>query len=146
MRDGASWRAIAILAALILLLLGCRPAGPPIAPVSGVVRLDGKPLAEGNICFISAEGFAASAPLKSDGAFRLGSQYGKGIPLGTYRVIVVPRDPRGPVPMIPTAAAARKPPSIIPARYQDLRTSDLKAAVNADSRDFQFDLKSAEHY
>ena len=45
--DNAAWRTIAILTVLSSSLLGCRPGGPPIAPVSGVVRLDGKPLAEG---------------------------------------------------------------------------------------------------
>ena len=105
-----------LLAAIGLLIAGCGRAGPPIAPVSGTVRMNGKPLTEGNVCFASAEGFAASAPVKPDGTFRLGSQYGKGIPLGTYRVTVVPPAPEGPVPMIPTAATAKQRPSMIPSK------------------------------
>jgi hypothetical protein len=144
MRDSAAWRAIVMSAALSWSLLGCCPAGPPIAPVSGVVRLDGKPLADGNICFVSVEGFAASAPLKADGSFQLGSQYGKGIPLGAYRVLVMPRSPEGFVPMIPDAATASKRPSVIPAKYHNLQSSDLRAVVKADCGEFTFDLKHAK--
>ena len=143
-RTSCGARAAAGLAAFALLLAGCGRSGPPIAPVCGAVRVDGKPLAEGNVSFFSAEGFASSAPVKSDGTFRLGSQYGKGIPLGTYHVAVSPPGLEGPVPMIPTAASAKQRPSIIPLKYRNVQSSDLTAVVKTGGGSFNFDLQNTK--
>jgi len=122
---------------------GCGGGGPAIAPVSGEVRLDGKPLAEGYIQFASPTGFGAGSALKADGKFRFRSQYGNGIPLGVYRVAIVPPPPEGPIPMVPDRKAKKGLPiSQIPMKYRDMGTSGLSADVKVGNNDFQFELKT----
>jgi hypothetical protein len=40
-----------LLLSVVVLIVGCGPAGPKIAPVSGVVMMDGKPLANVGVAF-----------------------------------------------------------------------------------------------
>jgi hypothetical protein len=129
-----------LLAVFVVLLAGCGPSPPAIAPVSGRVTLDGKPLAQGYVCFASPDGYASSAPLEPDGSFRLVSQYGKGIPLGSYRVTIVPRTEEGSVSMTPETKPRNPAANSIPAKYHYIHSSGLTAVVDADHCVFNFSL------
>jgi len=60
-----SHRYLAWLLLLPLLLLGCAKSRPKVAPVSGRVTLDKKPLANAHVAFSAAEPGANSANLES---------------------------------------------------------------------------------
>ncbi len=124
----------------VIAFCGCGGAdnAPPIAPVSGRVTFQGQPVAPGVVNFASEAGFAASANLDSDGKFRLVSQYGSGIPHGTYKVTIAPPPPamgEGENPVAPPDDPK------IPKKYRDFATTDLKADITDGSKEFSFDLK-----
>ena len=76
--------------AVAVLLIGCGgPARPKLAQVEGTVTFEGKPLEQGTVVFIPAEGRTATA-LVIDGRLTDLMTYepGDGLPLGTHRVTV----------------------------------------------------------
>src|SRR4051794_24814243 len=59
-------------------LAGCGHSGElETATVSGVVRLDGKPITTGTVTFVPQHGRAATGSIRNDGTFVL-STYGSG--------------------------------------------------------------------
>jgi hypothetical protein len=132
----------AILVAFLAFAGGCGSSGPPIVSVSGKVTLDGMPLTEGVISFISKSGHVSSAPIASDGTFQLVSQYGKGIPLDGYSVSILPRQELDPT-KISMAGNTVKTNSRLPMKYQNPAISGLTANVNGSSSKFTFNLLSA---
>src|SRR5215207_5443241 len=94
----ANWR-------VVLLLAGCAPAGPQRAEVSGTVKLDGEPVAEGAINFFPTEGTTgpeAGAEIK-DGKFYIARSQGPVV--GTHRVVLTKFGDTGKMMQDPT-----KPP------------------------------------
>jgi hypothetical protein len=75
-----------------------------------------------------------------DGRFRLVSQYGAGIPLGTYRVTVLPEpgDPRE----MPMRRKNVLPTSAIPLKYQFPDRSGISATVVETRNELSIDLRS----
>ena len=130
------------LVVLLACLVGCGKAGPKIVPVSGTVSLDGAPLTEGVVGFVSASGYVSSASITPDGHFKLASQYGPGIPLGAYRVTVLPSNP------LPTELSMQSkqsnPPSKIPPKYQYPDRSGLDANVDGIVSEFAFTLSTLQ--
>src|SRR6185437_7966498 len=82
-------------------------AKKPTAEVSGIVTLDGKPLADGTLTLHGAGDKTHTAAIK-DGKYDL-----KGVPPGTYQVAVKAKDAKAGVP----------------ARYADADKSGLTVAV-----------------
>jgi hypothetical protein len=131
------------LIALLACVTACGKSGPELAPVSGTVYLDGTPLTEGVVCFVSASGYVSSATVGLDGRFQLTSQYGPGIPLGDYRVTVLPKSPE--VNAMSMQSKSRLPTSSIPFRYQYPDRSGLTATVADGSPvEFTFQLRTAK--
>jgi len=131
-----------LFATICSLLTGCSKAGPALVDVCGQVTLDGLPLTEGTISFISSDGKIASARIDAGGGFRLACQYGSGVPTGDYHVAILP----------PPTSAARDPermsgqgkavssPSLIPDRYQRPELSGLNAIVENGPLRLTFEL------
>ncbi|MCI0700151.1 MAG: carboxypeptidase-like regulatory domain-containing protein [Planctomycetia bacterium] len=72
--------------AAVLPLAGC---GARLSPVSGVVKLDGKPVAGAAVTFVSDDGkFTASAETDESGNFTLAHTTGPGTFPGNYKVTV----------------------------------------------------------
>ena len=119
---------------LLLAVLGCGESSPPLCQVSGKVVCQGKPLTVGEVTFMSDSGFGTSSPLDSEGRYSLRCQYGKGIPRGTYKVIVAP-----PLTQVvesapaPTKSQARDAHPEIPQKYREFSTSGLEFVIK-DSR------------
>ena len=137
-------RVLGWVATLILLAVapGCSgTAGPPVAPVSGKVSFEGKPVAKGTVNFISDAGFGASAPLNSDGTFTLKSEHGNAVPLGNYKLSITPPPPA----IDPSLPAGGSAPPVeapdIPKKYREITTSGLTAVVAAGTNNFTFDMK-----
>ena len=70
---------------------GCNrhPTGPPKHPTTGVLTNDGKPVADAQVVFHSAElHMSRAAVTDSDGHFVVRAGTGNGLPAGTYQVVV----------------------------------------------------------
>lgn len=78
-----------------------------VGEVSGLVRLNGKPLTKGVLTFHGAPGETYSAPIGQDGSYRIAK-----VPLNNYRLTVT--------------MAVRA----VPAKYADAKTSSLAAEIN----------------
>ena len=133
-----------------LLLAGCSRGlsdTPPLAKVTGVVTLDGKPLQDGSVQFSpdssrGTTGRMAIGKIKADGSFELTTiEPGDGAQIGFHVVTVESYET---VPFDPNNPAMQQPKSLIPVRYGDPAASGLKAEVRGDGENsFTFDLKSA---
>lgn len=123
--------------------MGCSRSGPTISTVSGKVTLDSQPFTGAVINFASEAGFGIQAKLKEDGTYALHSQYGKGIPLGSYKVSILPPDPfssADPITLLP--GTAKSGASGIPERYRSFNTSGFVAEVKEGGNIFNFEMKT----
>lgn len=126
---------------LIVVAVGCSNSTPTIAPVTGKLTHNGGQLpGPAVISFRSKDTeFGAKYAVNSDGTFTLGSEWGAGIPPGTYMVAIQP-----PLPD-PRASKERQVPtdtSYIPIKYRRPHTSGFEAVVTEDGGGpFEFDIK-----
>jgi hypothetical protein len=121
----------------ILAFSGCgnAPADtPPLAPVTGTISFDGKPLTQGTIQFTpdstqGTSGRMALGQIQSDGTYQLTTiSSGDGAQVGHHIVTIqayesTPFDPNNPKPTTTK--------SLLPERYADPAQSNLKAEVVA---------------
>jgi hypothetical protein len=134
-----------LCASALTIVLGCGHQRP-FVPVSGLVRLDGVPTEKLSVTFFPTEGRAANGVTHRDGRFVLTTfKPGDGALLGAHKVTIAPMlDPPIALPTnLAKANQSTTPPPPIPAKYLDIRTTDLKRTVTADSsNEFEFDLSS----
>jgi len=126
---GAPLFALACL--LLLAAAGCcgNKDIPPLGTVTGLVTLDGKPLADANVAFAPELGRTSIA--RTDAAGRYELYYdgpNKGAAVGRHRVIIT---------TMPSMDEAN--PILVPARYNVQTT--LTAEVKADKNTFDFALQ-----
>lgn len=132
-----AFRWLLVFAVLVPMALpGCSetPTIPKTVEVSGSVTLDGKPLTEGTVNFSSSTtGDAANATLGEGGRFL----FGNGVLPGSYRVTIT-----GPVNNTPPAPGVTPPvlKFVIPTKYMDPASTDLKAEVSKENSEFKFEL------
>jgi hypothetical protein len=123
-------------------LVGCGSSGK-VAPVSGVITLDGKPLANGHIAFqpesqSGTKAVGSFAFTDANGAYKLRTADTEqpGAVIGKHRVeinLVAPSDDRPP--------ASRPPAKTLPSKYN--RDTELQFEVTSSGTDAaNFDLKS----
>jgi hypothetical protein len=117
------------------LVAGCGgPEHPKVGRVSGVVTLDGQPLAEATVMFQPTEGRASIATTDSSGKYSL--IYLDGVPgakLGAHQVIIRTEIP-GEDGQPPIAKEK------LPKKYHE--NTELTAEVKPGANTFDFDLKS----
>jgi hypothetical protein len=131
-------RLVALLSlSLALLVPACSKGGPKVYPVRGQVLVEGRPAARATITFHpvggAAEGLRPSAQTDEQGYFRLTSYAGgDGAPEGEYAVTVTWF----------RAFAARNlsegdenTRNLLPPRYANPATSQLKATVTKDTNE-----------
>lgn len=123
--------ACVLLASGLLLLAGCNsgPDLPPLAPVRGVVTLDGDPLPRGNVQFIPDTdrgngGPTATATIGPDGSYTLATAGEEGAMVGWHKVRILSQQP-------PKDETDTDPPSLIPLRYTRPEQSGLSYEVQA---------------
>lgn len=131
---------LVLMACVALAPLACGPTGPGMAPVSGKVTYQGKPVPKGSITFASTapEGRNATGQLDANGSYTLQTENPRdGALLGEYNVTIYAHDepildyiPRKPIP----------PKILSPTKYEKPETSGLKATVKSGSNTFDFDL------
>ena len=145
---------IALVALSVLMISGCGKAPPEIVPVSGIVTINGKPLANAEVKFMPMEedldgNFVASGVSDKNGAFTLHLQ-GKSEPgccACECKVLVVegqiPGDTRGQDERSLMVAANYKKSlknRPIPEKYHRLGTSPLSFTVSAENKEFEVKL------
>jgi hypothetical protein len=140
-----------LLIAGLLLLSGCGSRGPDLAPVSGTVALDGKPVAGAAVTFVPVQGGRpASAVADEQGRFQLTtfqSEDGAIVGKHTGTVALVKRegmqtDADG--LSVPVAASEIREEWIVPKRYSSAATSGLSFQVEHGMEPLRIELKSEE--
>jgi hypothetical protein len=132
----------------VIAIAGCnKTQGPPTVEVTGVVILNGTPVEGANVFFTPAQGsddtrLASQATTNSDGKYQLqthigGGKYKPGIVSGKYDVTVTKLD------MSAIKNTMTPPKNLLPAKYADPKTSQLKAdVVDGKPNDIPIALKS----
>ncbi len=138
--------ALAIAAlALCPHLAGCGDGGPRLVPVTGVVTLDGKPVAEAGVLFKPAgpgDLPPATATTDAEGKFSLATLNKPGAALGEYQVSVVKNKTTNVGEFGAVGPGGPKVEWVVPQRYGIPENSGLKATVTEKDREFKFDLSS----
>ena len=128
---------------LLLAAMGCDRSGLNLAPVEGVVTLDGAPVVDAGVMFTPGDpstGPPSSGTTNVEGRFTLVTANRPGAPVGDHRVAISKDDAtvighfHG-MPMYRTT-------SHIPVKYSSPSTSDLTASVADDENYFEFKLTS----
>jgi hypothetical protein len=112
----------------------------PTHPVKGKVYFEGAPTPGAYVVLTQAapegkRGVRADALVEADGSFRPSTYTAfDGVPAGTYHVTVVWRKPF-------VTAEGKPGPNLLPARYADVKTSDLKVKVEPGANELELALK-----
>lgn len=121
-----------------MLLTGCnrKAAGPPKHPTTGIVTNDGKPVADAQVVFYSAElNISRAAITGPDGKFTVRAGTGNGLPARTYQV-VVRASPIGENP----EAVVDENLDDIPKIFRSRNTSPLKKTIQDGENLLEIDL------
>ncbi|QDU88802.1 hypothetical protein Pla175_21860 [Pirellulimonas nuda] len=124
--------------------IGCGER-PDLAPVSGHVTLNGKPLDFGVVLFSPSKGIPAQGEIKEGGAFTMASLHpGDGALVGNHEVSVLcfkGHDPKAQADK--QVGEVSLGPSLIPIKYTRSGMSGLTVEVPADGiEDFKIELSS----
>lgn len=126
-------------ACLWLALLGLAGCGDGrMSQVTGMVKLDGKPLEKGQITFYPADGQAqvTGGPLQE-------GRYSVRVPVGTMKVVISAPKVVGEKAIYPGQKDSPKMPitnEALPARYND--QSELRLEVKSGTNEKDFELQS----
>jgi hypothetical protein len=129
-------RGLAVCCFAVLLAGGCGKGD--WGYLSGTVKLNGQPVGPGTITFepIDAERAGSFASFGEDGRYTVVSAGRKeGARIGEYRVLIQGGTAFG------EESVGPRPPSKIPARYTNPKTSDLKVTIESGSKTHDFELK-----
>lgn len=136
------FRPISILCCSLVTMtvLGC--GGIKYVPVSGQVKLDGKPVSGCAVLFVpTAGGPAASATTDADGRFQLAAANRPGVPEGEYSVTLTKQntnDVRDPA----TGNRHLQIEWLTPQKYSRPETSGICKMVSDQEHEFMFELTS----
>jgi hypothetical protein len=121
---------------LVLLLVGCR-RGPQLAPVSGTVKLDGKPLALAEVTF-QPENHSRASHGVADASGHYVLRYNRdemGALVGQHSVQI-----RSATEVTLPNGKFELRPQLVPPRYNS--QTELRREVKAGSNEFDFELSS----
>lgn len=120
---------------------------PETVPVSGVVTLNGEPLAAGSVTFVpqgQTKGTECQGTTDAAGKYTLKQQHGsEGAPPGEYKVVIslLLRGDGTPLPA-EGAGGGGIAFETLPRQYSDFNATKLSAVVPDSGGEFSFDLKS----
>ncbi|VTS08262.1 hypothetical protein [Tuwongella immobilis] len=87
---------VGMLAAMLLLVIGCGESPPVLVPVTGKVEYQGKAVTAGSIILhpMASNAYQKDKPsslLELDGSFTIKTfPFGEGVPVGSYQVTLAP--------------------------------------------------------
>lgn len=145
-RKPDSWRLMVVLLAAAFAGCNSAPTRTPVqeVPVKGVVTLDGKPLPQAEVMFMTPSLSAFTAATKEDGSYQLSSSFGgepvcKGSCKVTIQKWVMPEGAQMQPDMSPQLQGAKP---LLPPRYSNLEQTELTADVPEAGGEFNFELTS----
>ncbi|QDU07382.1 hypothetical protein [Gimesia aquarii] len=129
-----------LLLTISLMITGCGgdiDDAPEVAPVSGTVQFNGKPLEEGTIVFHPTSGRSASGMIKGGKIIDVTTTTkGDGAPVGDNKVTIFSTKPD------PKDLSGMGTISLIPEKYNDVKKSGLNAMIKGNQENtVTFDLK-----
>jgi len=139
---------------LLVLLTGCNSeAGPDLVRVSGKVTLDGRPLESGIITFLpdnsrQTSGPRASGIIDKDGRYTVASPGNREGVIAGHHLVVIHCNEVSPSPDPESEYQKLKAQGInpdeclVPAQYQNEKTSGLTAEVRQNTSEFNFELQT----
>jgi hypothetical protein len=129
-----------ILVLFAFLLSGCTPPKTETVKVTGKITLDGKPIEQGAIKFIAADG---STP--AGGGSISNGTYLAEVPPGKKKVLVNGQKVVGKEPLykdMPDSPTRDKLERTTPLIYNNQEASPLEAEISGETKDLDFDLNS----
>jgi hypothetical protein len=138
---------------LVLVFAGCGegrdPNLPPLVPVTGTVKLDGKPVSGAFVTFIPTQGTIGTGSTgitDAEGKYELATMHdGTGAPVGSYQVVIskLVRLDGTDFPAGEEFDAMGTPhKNLFPPQYSDQSQTTLKANVPEGGKAIDIDLKS----
>lgn len=126
-----------LLISTLLVVAGCNASSESPLPLAGSVEIDGRPISQGSVTFLSSTGDVATGQI-SNGQYAIPSA--QGLPAGTYGVQIYGQEPTGKTQPDPdvrgqTIEVMR---SVVPAQYNE--RSELTVEITAQSAS-QLDFK-----
>lgn len=144
-----------VLLLLVVLPSGCGRAGPkgPVGTVHGKASLNGVSVPAGTIVsFVGEAGGVASGLVGTDGTFRLVSSYGDKVPVGNYKVLLMPASVEStltPEQQMEESMKAQRSgktiaaaDSVIPAKYGNVTTTPESREVKEGGNEMNIDVAS----
>ena len=142
---------LAVVAGVLSFVVGCGTGAKPIAgsvPVSGTVTFNGQPLEQGAVRFAPdgiGKGQPATGQIKGGKFTMLTTASSPGVVVGKYKVSILSNKPFTPPTLEPGTPpdpnAKFEPESLIPLKYNDIKTSGLEADVTAATTALAFALQ-----
>ena len=142
---------LALVAGVLSFVAGCGSGVRPIAGsvgVSGTVTLNGQPLEQGMVRFAPESGGKAqpaTGQIKNGNFTMLTTASSPGVVVGKYKVSIISNKPFTPPALKPGTPPDPKtkfePESLIPTKYNDIKTSGLEADVTAAVTSLTFALQ-----
>lgn len=138
---------LSLLVVIFVVASGCGgQKGPPTIPVSGTVKLDGEPIAKGEIIFKDFAGKekASAGPIK-DGKFSFPSTFGKKkVEISAQKEVKSNKKHIGGIPGDPISDTnpSNEMVEMFPPKYNT--QTELTVEVDAQNTTFPFDLKSGK--
>jgi hypothetical protein len=143
--------ALVVLVWVMVTAGGCGSSATQIAgsvPVSGTVTFNGQPLEQGMVRFAPESGGKAqpaTGQVKNGKFTMLTTASSPGVVVGKYKVSIISNKPFAPPPLKPGTPpdpkAKFEPESLIPTKYNDIKTSGLEADVTAAVTSLTFALQ-----
>jgi hypothetical protein len=132
-----------VLLTLAIASIGCKKGGPELAPVSGKVTYQGKPLPFGSVIFQPESGRTSTGDIQPDGTFRMAiAGRGDGAAVGKNNVRIACFTNQDPSKKGPGGAAIALGKPLIPQKYLSCETSGIEVDVRSGSNDpVVFELK-----
>ena len=143
---------LALVAGVLSFVAGCGSGVRPIdgsVPVSGTVTFNGQPLEQGMVRFAPESGGKAqpaTGQIKNGNFTMLTTASSPGVVVGKYKVSIISNKPFAPPALKPGTPpdpkAKFEPESLVPTKYNDIKTSGLEADVTAAVTSLTFALRS----
>jgi hypothetical protein len=124
-------------------LLGCGSDGPELAEVTGVVRLDGKPLPGAQLTFIPTApgGSTAYGATDEEGRYELKFSRDRTGAMPGLNDVTIELPARGEIEALREAGLAVPPEGVkLPQKYQE--RGELTAEIKSGDNEIPFDLES----
>jgi hypothetical protein len=119
--------------------MGCQKSGPELAPVSGKVNYQGKPLPFGTVVFLPESGRTSTGNIQPDGTFQMvTSGRGDGAAVGKNKVRIAcytNQDPAKKGPGGAGLAGITPGEPLIPQKYLSCETSGVEVEVRSGAND-----------